>query len=160
MVGLRAGEVLGLNLDGISLEYKTATVMGKGSKQRVVPIGRTAMRHLESYLKAVQGFFVRADRSEPALFLNINGQRLAIHNLARIISKAASVLSVDFPVTPHTFRRSCTTEMVRGGANLYHIKELLGHESLDTLRHYTRLTILDLQKTHARCHPREREKQP
>lgn len=61
-------------------------------------------------------------------------------------------------VTPHTFRRSCTRELVRGGANLYHVKALLGHETLDTLQHYTRLTIQDLKKTHARCHPREREK--
>jgi hypothetical protein len=57
-------------------------------------------------------------------------------------------------VSPHTFRRSCTTELIRGGANLYHVKELLGHESLETLRHYTRLTIDDLKKTHLKCHPR------
>ena len=60
-------------------------------------------------------------------------------------------------VTPHTFRRSCTTEMLRGGAGMYHVKELLGHESLDTLTPYARLTITDLKKTHARCHPRERD---
>ena len=59
-------------------------------------------------------------------------------------------------VTPHTFRRSCTTEMLRGGANVYHVKEMLGHESLDTLKHYARLTITDLKKTHAKCHPREK----
>jgi site-specific recombinase XerD len=61
--------------------------------------------------------------------------------------------------TPHTFRRRCTTELIRGGANLYHVKELLGHESLETLKHYTRLTIEDLKETHARCHPRERKAQ-
>jgi integrase/recombinase XerD len=60
-------------------------------------------------------------------------------------------------VTPHTFRRSCTTELIRGGAKLWHVKELLGHENLDTLNHYVRLTIADLKKTHAKCHPRERE---
>ncbi len=60
-------------------------------------------------------------------------------------------------VTPHTFRRSCATEMIRGNANIYHVKELLGHESLETLRHYTKLTIMDLKKTHARCHPREKD---
>jgi integrase/recombinase XerD len=60
-------------------------------------------------------------------------------------------------VTPHTFRRSCTTEMIKGNANLYHVKKLLGHEKLDTLHHYTRLDITDLQRTHARCHPREKD---
>jgi site-specific recombinase XerD len=59
-------------------------------------------------------------------------------------------------LTTPTFRRSCATEMIRGGANLYHVKELLGHESLETLKHYTRLTIQDLKKTHHQCHPRER----
>jgi len=70
-------------------------------------------------------------------------------------------------VTPHTFRRSCATELLRGEANMYHpasprlcrtgVKELLGHESLETLKHYAKLTILDLKKEHARCHPREKE---
>ena len=60
-------------------------------------------------------------------------------------------------VTAHTFRRSCATELLRGGANMYHVKDLLGHESLTTLKHYARLTITDLKETHARCHPRERD---
>jgi len=58
---------------------------------------------------------------------------------------------------PQTFRRSCTTELIRGGANLWHLKELLGHKHLDTLQPYANLTIADLNKTHAKCHPRERE---
>ncbi len=62
---------------------------------------------------------------------------------------------LEMTVTPHTFRRSCTTELLRGGAGMYHVKELLGHESLETLRHYARLTITDLKRTHAKCHPRE-----
>ena len=64
---------------------------------------------------------------------------------------------MDVNVTPHTFRRSCTTELIRGGANMYHVKELLGHESLETLKHYAKLTITDLKATHEKCHPRERE---
>ena len=60
-------------------------------------------------------------------------------------------------VTPHTFRRSCTTALLRGGAGLYHVKELLGHESLETLKHYARLNIVDLKQEHKRCHPRERD---
>ena len=60
-------------------------------------------------------------------------------------------------VTAHTFRRSCATEMLRGNANIYHVKELLGHESLETLKHYAKLTITDLKATHAKCHPRERD---
>jgi integrase/recombinase XerD len=59
-------------------------------------------------------------------------------------------------VTPRTFRRSCTTEQLRSGANMYHVKELLGRETLDTLKHYARLAITDLKETHKRCHPRDR----
>ena len=66
-------------------------------------------------------------------------------------------LALPVTVTPHTFRRSCTTESIRGGANLWLVKERLGHEHLDTLQHYAKLTIADLKKTHAKCHPRERE---
>ena len=91
---------------------------------------------------------------ENAMFLDDRGQPMPYHTFRRRVQQHARGFKV--PVTPHTFRRSCTTELIRGGANLYHVKELLGHESLDTLKHYTRLTIVDLKKTHARCHPRER----
>ena len=60
-------------------------------------------------------------------------------------------------VPPRTFRRSCTTEMLRGGAGMYHVKELLGHESLDTLKHYAKLTITDVKAAHSKCHPREKD---
>ncbi len=60
-------------------------------------------------------------------------------------------------ITPHTFRRSCTSEMIKSNANPYHVKELLGHKSFDTLNHYDRLDITDLRKRHARCHPREKD---
>jgi site-specific recombinase XerD len=153
--GLRAGELLGLNVTDVDLAGATAIVLGKGGKQRVVPIGKTALRQLESYIKAVRPFLLR-DAAELALFLDRRGQRLPYHTLRRIIHRQAEVSGVEVKVTPHTFRRSCTTELIRGGANLYHVKELLGHESLETLKHYTKLTIEDLRKTHQKCHPRER----
>ena len=155
--GIRAGEVLRLNVEDINLEHRTAMVNGKGNKQRVVPLGNTAVRYVETYLKAVRPFLIRSDRRQSAVFLTEQGKRYPYHALCRMIAKASQSLDVEFSVTPHTFRRSCTTEMVRGGANLYHVKELLGHETLDTLKHYTRLTITDIKRTHAKCHPRERE---
>jgi site-specific recombinase XerD len=153
--GLRASELLGLNVTDVDFAAGTALVLGKGRKQRVVPIGKTALRVLESYLRAVRPFLVR-DPAEPALFLNHAGRRLNYQVLLRMVHRYAGQAGLEITVTPHTFRRSCTTELIRGGANLYHVKELLGHEKLDTLEHYTRLTIEDLKKTHARCHPRER----
>ena len=152
--GLRAGEILDLDVDSVNFDHKTIRVMGKGRKERMVPAGRTALRFLNSYIVAVRPFFVH-NPNEPALFLDQNGKRCAYHGLQWRIWRYTSRMDYDFPITAHTFRRSCATELIRGGANMYHVKELLGHESLDTLKHYARLTIVDLQKTHEKCHPRE-----
>jgi len=73
-----------------------------------------------------------------------------------MVRKYCAMAKIDVHVTPHSFRRTCATELIRGNANIYDVKEILGHESIETLKHYTRLTIMDLRKTHAKCHPRER----
>ena len=80
------------------------------------------------------------------------------HTFRRIVGHYVARAGLPGNVSPHTFRRSCTTELIRGGANLYHVKDLLGHASLDTLQHYAKLTIEDLKKTHQKCHPREHDK--
>ena len=154
--GIRAAELCGMDAADIDLDNATAIVMGKGRKQRVVPIGRTALRLMESYLKGVRPFLVRQP-GERALWLNTRGARMLYSVLLRRLHLHADRLDLPVTVTPHTFRRSCTTELIRGGANLWHVKELLGHENLDTLQHYAKLTITDLKRTHAKCHPRERE---
>jgi site-specific recombinase XerD len=155
--GVRSAELLGLNAFDVDLKNRTMMVTGKGRKERVVPIGRTALRHLETYLVAVRPYLLQ-DPTETALFLDHKGGRLKYRAFLKCVHAHARRLGYD-DVSPHTFRRSCTTELIRGGANMYHVKELLGHESLDTLKHYTRLTITDLKKTHAKCHPRERDKE-
>jgi integrase/recombinase XerD len=154
--GIRASEVLGLNIENVDYRNGTAFVTGKGEKDRVVPVGRTALKYTEGYVKAVRPFFLK-QQTEKALFLDANGKRLPYHQLRRIIQSHAKSAGISIPITPHTFRRSCTTEMLRGGAGMYHLKELLGHESLDTLKHYAKLTITDLKSAHAKCHPREKD---
>ena len=131
-------------------------VTGKGNKQRVVAIGKTALKYLESYVLAIRPYLLKR-RSEKALFLTLRGgKRFKYRSLLKYVHSYAEGADLD-DVTPHTFRRSCTTELIRSGANMYHVKELLGHESLDTLVHYTKLTIIDLKKTHEKCHPREKD---
>ena len=122
----------------------------------MVPIGRTALRFLETYIKAVRPYFL-ANRNETAVFLNRFGGKPSYHTLQGIIRYHVQHLSPAILVTAHTFRRSCATELLRGGANVYHVKDLMGHESLETMRHYARLTVVDLKKTHEKCHPRERD---
>jgi len=152
---IRAGELLGLDVADVDLSGGTARVFGKGQKERMVPIGQTALRLLESYLRGVRPFLVR-DPKAAALFLNEHGQRLSYAALLRRVHRHAGRAALDVTVTPHTFRRSCATEMIRAGANLYHVKDLLGHETLDTLRHYVKLNVEDIRETLRRCHPRER----
>jgi integrase/recombinase XerD len=154
--GLRAAEILGLDVQDIHWTQGTARVMGKGSKERIVPVGQTAQARLETYLQRARPFLLTGP-AQNALFLDRRGNRLPYHTLRRLVHHHARDLDFTVPVTPHTFRRSCTTELIRAGANLYHVKDLLGHESLETLKHYTRLTIQDLKATHARCHPREHD---
>lgn len=156
--GIRAGELLGLNLEDVDFKNRAMKVRGKGDKERIVPIGRTAARYLDSYIIAVRPFLVR-DRAERALFLNQHGYRLLYCRFHTAVRGYMQKDGMDIHVTPHTFRRSCATELIRNGANMYHVKELLGHESLDTLKHYAKLTINDLKKTHEKCHPRERDEE-
>jgi integrase/recombinase XerD len=116
----------------------------------------SAARYLETYIRVIRPHFLH-DAAETALFLNGPGNRLPYHTLRRLIHAYSEAAGLDITVTPHTFRRSCTTELLRSGANMYHVKELLGHESLETLKHYAKLTITDLKRTHRRCHPMERD---
>ena len=165
--GVRAGELLEINLADVDLRAATARVNGKGNKQRLVPIGKTALRCLENYIRAVRPFLTQrstsgdaAPQRDPAqspLFLTSRGARMPYQRFVQAVHRHARNAGMEINVTPHTFRRSCATELIRGGANIYHVKDLLGHESLETLRHYTRLTIGDLKKTHRKCHPRERD---
>jgi integrase/recombinase XerD len=134
----------------------TAKVLGKGRKERIVPVGRTALQYLEGYIRAVRPMAVGTS-GERAIFVNGGGKRFPYYTFLRLLHVTARRAGLPANVTPHTFRRSCTTELLRGGANMYHVKELLGHESLDTLKHYAKLTINDLKKEHQRCHPRELE---
>ena len=152
---IRARELLGLDVTSLDLKNATATVFGKGRKERVVPLGKTAMRYLKTYINGVRPFLL-IDRNERALFISLRGSRLVYRSLLTVVHKYCDVVK-DVNVTPHTFRRSCTTELIKGGANIYHVKDMLGHESLETLQPYINLTIIDLKKTHAKCHPREKD---
>jgi integrase/recombinase XerD len=155
--GIRVGELLGLDMEKVDFRNRTARVIGKGRKERVVPIGQTAMHFLETYVKAVRPFMLD-HRAESAVFVESGVGRMPYYTLRRIVHSSAVKAGIEINVTPHTFRRSCTTEMLRGGAGMYHVKELLGHESLETLKYYAKLTITDLKRTHAKCHPREHDK--
>ena len=156
--GIRVGELLGMDVADVDYRNAMARVLGKGRKERMVPLGRTALRFLEGYVRAVRPHLT-GDPGQKALFLAVDGKRQQYNTLRKLIHDCAGRAGLTVIVTPHTFRRSCATEMLRAGAGMYHVKEMLGHESLDTLRHYAKLTITDLQATHRKCHPREKDEE-
>lgn len=154
--GIRRAELVSLTLENVDLETGVMKVMGKGRKERMVPIGKTALKWLTSYIRGVRPFQKGNDRYRE-VFLSYRGLPLQKARLQVMVREYGQKANLDIPVTTHTFRRSCATEMIRGNANIYHVKELLGHEDMNTMKHYARLTITDLRKTHAKCHPREKD---
>ncbi len=154
--GVRVAELLGLDLEHVDLRNNQALVLGKGSKERMVPLGDIAAGATETYLRAFRPQMLR-DPAVKALWLDRQGARMPYHTFRRQLLAVAAQAGLPIHVTAHTFRRSFTTELIRHGANLWHVKEALGHESIETLAPYVKLTIPDLKKTLARCHPRERD---
>ena len=108
-------------------------------------------------MRAIRPSLTVGNPKTRALFLDDSGSRMPYHTLRRIVERIAETSGLAGKLTPHVFRRSCTTELVKGNANLYHISRLLGHTSLETLRHYVKLNIADVRKTHEKTHPRERD---
>lgn len=155
--GVRITELLSMDLGCIDLERRLARVMGKGGKERMVPMGHTAGRFTESYLKGIRPLMLR-DTTVSAVWLDRNGKRFSYHVFRRHLLDLCQAAGLAVHVTAHTFRRSCATELIRGGANLWHVRDLLGHASVDALKPYIKLTIVDLKNTHAKCHPRERDR--
>ncbi len=145
--GLRVAEGCGLDLDDLDEGRRTVRVLGKGDKERVVPIGETAVEALDAYL-AIRG------RHRGPLFLNSRGGRLTTRSAHRIVRAWARRAGVGQRVTPHTLRHSFATHMLGAGADLRLIQELLGHSRLSTTQRYTHVSPEQLMKVYDRFHPR------
>jgi integrase/recombinase XerD len=131
--------------------------LGKGGKGRIVPLGRIAAEWVKRYLLAARPEQVKGREDPGWLFLAKSGGKLDGEAVRQAVMKAAHAAGLGKKVTPHALRRACATEMIRGNANPWHVKELLGHEDFRSLDVYARLTIMDLKAAHKKYHPRERE---
>jgi integrase/recombinase XerD len=152
--GIRVTELINLTLTDINFEQGLLRVEdGKGGKTRVVPLGEIAAFYLKEYLKKF-----RPHTSTPILFLS-RWQVLPLTRraVALICANRAAQAGVKKKVTPHIWRHTCATVMLKSGADIRYIQELLGHTSLKTTQIYTKVTVKDLKKVHARCHPREKD---
>lgn len=156
--GLRVSEVVGLDLAHLDLESATARVLGKGNKERVVPLGPPCIEALRTWiaLRKVMESSRRAQHAT-ALFLGRNGTRLTSRRVEGIVRTLGSTSAGRDDVHPHALRHSCATHMLEGGADLRAIQELLGHASLSTTQKYTHVSIEHVMKQYDKAHPLARK---
>lgn len=153
--GLRVSELVGLDEQDVNLSEGLVKVMGKGKKERIVPVGSKAVEALRAY--NIERVLMKNPAS--ALFLNKNGTRLSTLGIRRIVKKYALLLQAGTRVTPHTLRHTFATHLLQGGADLRVIQELLGHASLSTTQKYTHLDLAHLMDVYDKAHPLANEEE-
>jgi site-specific recombinase XerD len=151
--GLRCEEIVNLDEDAVDFEAEQLRVLGKGSKERILPIGEPAQRALERYLQKGRRALAVEPR-ERALFLSKSGRRLSNSDVTRRLGLWTREAALVAGVSPHSLRHSFATHLLEGGADLRTIQELLGHASISTTQVYTRVDVARLRDTYAASHPR------
>ena len=151
--GMRVSELLSIDLEDVSVETGAVRCFGKGGKERVVPIHNQAIESVRFYIEEVRPDLLRS-KSTPALFLNRRGNRLTRQGFWLILKGYCSKVGLDDKITPHTLRHSFATHLLRGGAPLRHVQELLGHASINTTQVYTHLTSEHVRSEYDHAHPR------
>jgi integrase/recombinase XerD len=152
--GARISEAVGLDVDDIDTQARSALLRGKGGKQRLVPVGRPAIEALNAYLVRGRPDLARRGRGTPAIFLNARGGRLSRQSAWQVLQDAASRAGIKAAVSPHTLRHSFATHLLDGGADVRVVQELLGHASVTTTQIYTLVTVHALREVWAGAHPR------
>jgi integrase/recombinase XerC len=155
--GLRVSEAAGLNLSGIDYAERLVRVLGKGNKERIVPIGSTALKAVKQYLDAtviLRQKQEKAGKKEQALFLNWQGQRLTTRSMQTIVKKYVLKSQIMRKISPHSLRHTFATHLLDGGADLRAVQELLGHVSLSTTQKYTHVSLDKLMEVYDKSHPR------
>jgi integrase/recombinase XerD len=153
--GLRISELTGLDVDDVDLEDGSVRVLGKGGKEREVPLGRAGRTAVQDYLVRGRPALATA-RTRGALFLNRRGGRLSRQSCDRMIRRCAMAAGIDRPVSLHTLRHSFATHLLEGGADVRVVQELLGHASVATTQVYTLVTREHLREVYYTSHPRAR----
>jgi integrase/recombinase XerD len=159
--GGRVSEIVGVNTGDISVtqtnegDVTVLKLRGKGSKERLVPLGKFAVAAIEDYFTRTRpALAAKNSKSEPALFLNVRGKRLSRQSAWQIVLDAAVATGLEGKVSPHVFRHSYATHLLDGGADIRVVQELLGHSSVTTTQIYTLITIDKVRETYSTAHPR------
>lgn len=153
--GIRVSELVGLNTGDVDFAAKSLRVLGKGNKERIVPIGEKALNAIEAYQQALAAQKKVTQGGDRALFLNKNMGRLTTRSVARVLDKAAIAAGISVPVSPHDLRHSFATHMLDAGLDLRVVQELLGHSQLSTTQKYTHVSIDRLMAAYDQAHPRK-----
>lgn len=151
--GIRVSELVSLNSVDVNLDMGYIRCTGKGSKERIVPLGSMAIKSVREYLDHGRGKLVR-DREELAMFVNHHGRRLTRQGFWKIVKKYAEDAKINKEITPHTLRHSFATHLLENGADLRSVQEMLGHADISTTQIYTHITKGRLKEIYAKTHPR------
>lgn len=152
--GLRVSELTNLKISNLYLKEGFIRIVGKGDKERIAPIGRTATKYINIYLQEIRVHVPVKKESENILFLNRRGRKLTRNMVFMIIKSLAEKIGLNKKISPHTFRHSFATHLIEGGADLRVVQELLGHESITTTEIYLHMDREYLRETIMQYHPR------
>lgn len=152
--GMRVSELINLTLERIDLNMKYIIAFGKGSKERIVPLGSVAAEFLQQYLEKVRPKLTHADRNTNIVFLTFGGHELTRQRFWQIIRAYGRKANINKALTPHILRHSFATHLLDNGADLRSVQELLGHSDISTTQIYTHLTNKRLRDIYAKAHPR------
>ena len=152
---IRNEELRHLKLKDINLDKCEIYVeKGKGSKSRIVPMGKICGSFVEEYIKKARPYFTRFKPDEPYLFVSRRGKQLSGVDVCKLVKNYCIKAGIKEKITPHSLRHTCATHLLKNNAPLRYIQTILGHSSIESTQIYTKVEISDLQKVHARCHPR------
>lgn len=152
--GLRVSELIDLKISDLFLEDEVIRVTGKGSKQRIVPVGSSAIKWLNNYMIKVRPLLEKKAKSKNHVFLNSRGSKLSRMGVWKIVEKYTKDAGITKEVHPHTFRHSFATHLLEGGANLRSVQEMLGHSDISTTQIYTHIDREYIKQVHKDFHPR------
>ncbi len=151
--GLRVSELLSLQMEDINFTAGFLRCLGKGKKERIIPVNNTSIRWVERYMGRARNTLVKSHH-ERTLFLNAHGHPLSRQGFFKLLAQYGEKLGIKKEITPHTLRHSFATHLLENGADLRAVQEMLGHADISTTQIYTHLTKIRLREVYQQCHPR------
>ncbi|MEK3934794.1 site-specific tyrosine recombinase XerD [Sporosarcina sp. FSL W7-1349] len=152
--GMRVSELIGLDMQDIHLSMGFVRVFGKGGKERIIPLGRSAIQAVQCYVEEVRPRFTEKQRNVEALFVNMQGSRLTRQGCWKILKGHAQKAGIQKELTPHILRHSFATHLIENGADLRAVQEMLGHADISTTQIYTHVSKSRLKEVYVKFHPR------